>query len=835
MTPNPPAEASVVSGSDSMDTTLSVPSVKYNASVPAIAKPTGPDDRDKDTPDEWVHRDPRLIRLTGRHPFNVEPPPKLLHSYGLTGTPAQLHFVRNHAKVPQIKWEEHRLSIEGLVDKPLILSMDDIVKYPQHTFPVTLTCAGNRRKEQNMTKQTVGFNWGPAGTSTSFWTGVMLRDILLEAGVHGVDEPGRYHVCMEGADVLPQGHYGTSFPLAKALNPADDIMLAFKQNGEFLEPDHGYPLRMLIPGWIGGRMVKWITKIIITDKESDNYYHFFDNRILPPQIDKEIADKDGWWYPPEYLFNQLNINSAIVYPGHDDTLAVAPGTKYTMEGYCYTGDGHRVTRVEVSFDGGNVWELTKLKHVDPSKHGKHWCWSFWSLEATNEQVTGTEEIMVRGWDEASNTQPALLTWNVMGMGNNPVYRVKVHPQPGGLVKFEHPTIAGTTVGGWMNRADGTKGRPGFAVKGEEAVVAKVVKEEKKLVSNGKFFTMEEVKKHDTEEDVWIVVRDRVYDCTKYLDEHPGGAESIMLEAGGDATEEFEAIHSTKAWTLLEDYYIGDLDKGAAAAKVEEKVVEDNGIALNPKQRIPFKLIEREELSHDTRRFRFGLQTDKHVLGLPLGKHMLMSANIDGKMVSRAYTPTTTDKEVGYFDLVIKVYFKSPPRFPEGGKLSQHFDSLKIGDTFDVRGPFGEIHYFAPGQIKLKKREMNVSRLSFVCGGTGITPFFQIAKDIIRDPSDKTELNLIYCNKSEEDILLRKEIDEWIAVGRVNVWYVLDAPPADWKFGSGFVNEAMIRDHLPAPAEDHLVLFCGPPIMADRAVVPNLEKVGHDVENNFMRF
>ena len=96
---------------------------------------------------------------------------------------------------------------------------------------------------------------------------------------------------MEGADKLPNGYYGTCLGIDHAMDPTMDVILAFEQNGQRLIPDHGYPVRMLIPGWIGGRMVKWLTKIIVTEKESDNYYHYFDNRILPPQVTRNPKPK----------------------------------------------------------------------------------------------------------------------------------------------------------------------------------------------------------------------------------------------------------------------------------------------------------------------------------------------------------------------------------------------------------------------------------------------------------------------------------------------------------------------------------------------------------------
>jgi nitrate reductase (NAD(P)H) len=198
-------------------------------------------------------------------------------------TPPAIHIVRDHGAVPKLDWDTHTFTISGMVGTPITLTMDEIEKMPTISFPCTITCAGNRRKEQNTTKQTVGFNWGAAATGCSVWTGVRLRDVLLKAGVKTHEDGARF-VCFEGADKLPNGFYGTSMPLSHAMDPTMDVILAFEQNGKRLTPDHGYPIRVIIPGWIGGRSVKWLTKIMVTEKESDNYYHYFDNRILPPQV-----------------------------------------------------------------------------------------------------------------------------------------------------------------------------------------------------------------------------------------------------------------------------------------------------------------------------------------------------------------------------------------------------------------------------------------------------------------------------------------------------------------------------------------------------------------------
>ena len=297
-----------------------------------------------------------------------------------------------------------------------------------------------------------------------------LWRMLHAAGITEPTEAAQY-VCFRGPDKeLPKGadgSYGTSIPMHMALDPASDVLIAYEQNGTRLSPDHGFPVRVIIPGWIGGRMVKWLVEIKVTSTPSDNFYHFNDNRILPPEIDAERATAEGWWYKPEYIFNELNINSAIASPAHDEVLRIerAANTQpYTMRGYAYTGGGRAVTRVEVSVDGGITWQLAKVTAAaKPTKYGRHWCWVFWELELDARALLLTRELCCRAWDAGNNTQPRAITWNVMGMGNNCYFTVRVHPEPtadGGLaLRFEHPTEPGALKGGWMgNTAGGWKVR-----------------------------------------------------------------------------------------------------------------------------------------------------------------------------------------------------------------------------------------------------------------------------------------------------------------------------------------------------------------------------------------
>ena len=257
------------------------------------------DGRDANTPDAWVPRDGRLVRLTGKHPFNCEPPLSVLEQYRFL-TPSSLHYVRNHGACPQLDWDTHTILVGGPgVTTPLELSMNDLIDPLQFTpreLPVTLVCAGNRRKEQNQLRQTIGFNWGSGGVSTNVWKGVLLRDILLQAGVS--DSYGAMvgkHVELIGIEDLPnkvgpgpfpeepwgkQVKYGTSIPLARAMNPAYDVLIAYQANGQRLQPDHGFPVRIIIPGYIGGRMIKWLKQINVIDHETKNHYHYHGKKQL---------------------------------------------------------------------------------------------------------------------------------------------------------------------------------------------------------------------------------------------------------------------------------------------------------------------------------------------------------------------------------------------------------------------------------------------------------------------------------------------------------------------------------------------------------------------------
>lgn len=251
-------------------------------------------------------------------------------------------------------------------------------------------------------------------------------------------------------------------------------------------------------------------------------------------------------------------------------------------------------------------------------------------------------------------------------------------------------------------------------------------------------------------------------------------------------------------------------------------------ALDASKFQAFELVKKEEISHDTRIFTFALPEPSMRLGLPVGKHIHLRANVNGEEIERKYTPISSDDDLGVFKLCIKVYYANVhPKFPAGGMMTQHLESLNIGDSIDVKGPTGLIHYKGNGLFKVKGKDIQTKSIGLIAGGTGITPCLQVIEHILKNPNDKTNISLIFGNQTEDDILLRERLETLARDNaRFNVWYTLDRPPQDWKYSSGFINEEMCSKHLPAAADDTLVLMCGPPPMIKFACIPNLEKLGH---------
>jgi len=239
-------------------------------------------------------------------------------------------------------------------------------------------------------------------------------------------------------------------------------------------------------------------------------------------------------------------------------------------------------------------------------------------------------------------------------------------------------------------------------------------------------------------------------------------------------------------------------------------------ALHEREYRKFTLINKKEISPNTTIFRFSLPTATSRLGLPVGNHILLRfTDEDGKTVSRPYTPVSSDDDLGFFDVIIKIY--------PAGKMGQHLKKLPTGNSIEVRGPQGDLRYHGFGKFEILRKnaetgkretqKTTVRRIGLIAGGSGITPMLQIARDVAKNNGDRTEVALIFANVTADDILLKDELDKLAAEHKnIRIFYTLDKPAPGWTGESGFVNAEMIKKCFGTNPD--LALVCGPPRMLD---------------------
>ncbi|CAZ85382.1 unnamed protein product [Tuber melanosporum] len=805
---------------------------------PPSVNPTTVLDVDVGTPDSHVPRDPRLIRLTGVHPFNVEAPLSALFDSGMIFDPSGTLLFHDDE---MLDWT---ITIEGLVANPLALTLRQIITgFEQVTLPVTLVCAGNRRKEQNQVRKSQGFSWGAAGVSTSLFTGPLLASVIAAAR----PQRNARYLCMEGADELPNGNYGTSIRLSQVFDPNRGIMLAHKMNGEELRPDHGRPLRVVVPSMIGGRSVKWLKKIILTESPSENWYHIYDNRVLPTMVTPEMAkaNKD-WWTDERYAIYDLSVNSAIAYPAHDETLSMeTTKEQYNLKGYAYAGAGRRITRVEISLDKGRSWILSSVEYpedlyrsipenatlfggrLDVGSRDACLCWCFWSLDIPTSALFAADDIVVRAMDDSMNTQPRDTYWSVLGMMHNSWFRVAIRKE-NGRIRFEHPNQPALLKGGWMERVKKEGGdllglNWGERVMGEESVAggatsAPEVRDTVKMTDDSvqRTIEIEELRGHDNASEPWFVVEGEVYDGKPFLEEHPGGATSIISAAGQDATDEFVGIHSESAKAMMPKYHIGTLSATARKLLLEPAAPSKKGPSetfLDPRAWCQAALVQKKVVSWDTRIFTFELDNPTQTLGLPVGQHLLIKIRDEktGEVITRPYTPISCNTEKGVVHLLVKVYFDTPTAL--GGKMTQAMDRMQMGHTASFKGPIGKLVYHGQGVVSLLDNRINVTSFLMICGGSGITPIFQVLRAVLSDPTDSTTCVVLDGNRAEEDILCREDLDSFAATypEKCKIVHTLSKPSERWQGERGRIGWDLIKRNYPQGCEGRkpLALICGP--------------------------
>jgi sulfane dehydrogenase subunit SoxC len=324
-------------------------------------------------------------------------------------TPLGLHYLLVHYDIPQVDPAVWRLELGGTVSRPLSLSLEDLRSRPAVDLVATMECAGNGRAR--LEPRPFSQPWLQEAVGTARWRGVPLASLLAE--VEPLD--GAVEVAFTGLDGGVEG--GVPQRYARALRVDDaldgEVLLAYEMNGVPLPPQHGFPLRLVVPGWYGMTNVKWLARIDVLDRTFDGYQQVTGYRMR--------ADEDDAGTP----VTRMVPRALLVPPGEPDfhtrVRHLLPGP-VALEGRAWSGLG-RVARVEVSADGGASWWPAALEDED----GSRWAWR--RFTTTWEAEPGEHVLACRAADDAGNEQPLDPPWNVGGYANNAVHRIPVVVAP----------------------------------------------------------------------------------------------------------------------------------------------------------------------------------------------------------------------------------------------------------------------------------------------------------------------------------------------------------------------------------------------------------------------
>jgi DMSO/TMAO reductase YedYZ molybdopterin-dependent catalytic subunit len=320
-------------------------------------------------------------------------------------TPAGLHYLLIHYDIPAVDAAAWRLEVGGHVDTELSLTLGDLLALAARTEAVTLECAGNGRAQ--LSPRPISQPWLLEAVGTAEWTGVPLRTVLEQAGIGGEALEVSFRGLDRGVEGGEEQAYERSLPLADALR--DEVLLAYEMNGESLPPQHGFPLRLVVPGWYGMTSVKWLDRITVLDRPFTGYQQRQSYRV------RQRPEEEG-----EPVSRMLP-RSLMIPPGIPDFATrerrIAMG-RVRVRGRAWSGFG-AIARVEASADGGETWSDAELG-PQPSR----WAWRAWEWEWDAERA-GVHELCCRATDEEGNVQPVAAPWNLGGYANNEVHRVPV--------------------------------------------------------------------------------------------------------------------------------------------------------------------------------------------------------------------------------------------------------------------------------------------------------------------------------------------------------------------------------------------------------------------------
>lgn len=352
---------------------------------------------------------PTQMTVHSAQPYNAEPPRTALA--GLDLTPVDAFYHRNHAAtMPRPDPAAWTLRVDGLVERPATFSLGCLrARFREHAEIVTLQCAGNRRAGLAEVADLPGETpWGPGATGTARWAGVRLADVLRDVGV----EADGTDVVLTGADVSDEPGdpepYAVSVPLEKALAP--EVLLAWSMNDAPLPAAHGAPVRVVVPGWIGARSVKWLERVAVADGPAQGHFQAVAYRLLPA----DATPARGRGVP----LGAIAVNADVLAPADGATVRAGP---VHITGYALAGGDRTVVRVDVSTDDGTTWA-----QADLAPAASRWSWRHWHADL--DLPPGTTRVVARAWDSAAGTQPSdpAQLWNPKGYVNNAWARVTLH-------------------------------------------------------------------------------------------------------------------------------------------------------------------------------------------------------------------------------------------------------------------------------------------------------------------------------------------------------------------------------------------------------------------------